>query len=202
MRVSQVAQMDLSVETKKRQSTAYFAYINCSYPANTDQKQYFIHLLLTPGIVHKSTWKYTYVTQFCPQPFTLAFNLCGVCVCVKASVCRVFYKLWALSEKKWPLCMGLTFQQPAIGPYCNLCTHMCLQLPTMPLFAPAHQGCALVSFTHEPRRFFPHPATSCHGWLYFDVQRGSTPIYHLLMWHLTFITRVLEHATAIENELH
>lgn len=67
-------------------------------------------LFYTPSVnrytVHESNWKYTYVTQFCPQPFPFAFNLCGVCIWVKASVCRVFYTPRALSEKKGPLCVG------------------------------------------------------------------------------------------------
>lgn len=107
------------IETEKRESIGYFTCITCSYTANIDWPHYSVNRY----IVHESNWKYTYVTQFCPQPFTFAFNLCGVCICVKASVCRVFYTPRALSEKKGPLCVGLTFQQPAVGPSCDLCTH-------------------------------------------------------------------------------
>lgn len=98
-----------------------------------------------------------------------------VCVSVKRPVFAVCFTHRVPCQKKGPLCVGLTFQQPAVGPSCDLCTHMYSQLPTMPLFIPAHQGRAPVSFTHEPRRSFPHPAKSCHGRLYFwcPVGQGS-----------------------------
>lgn len=189
---SQVAQMDLSVETEKGRVPD----INCSYPAKTDNvwPHYFIHLLLR-YTVHESTWKYTYVTQFCPQPFTFAFNLCGV-----FAVCFTHHgpcqkkrgpSAWAWHFSSLPLARPAIFAHTCA---CNFPRCLSALSPTWDALRshlPMNPG--------VPSPTLPRLATDdC----IFDVQRGSAPIYHLLMWHLTFITRVLEHATAIENELH
>ncbi len=123
-------------------------------------------------------------------------------VCVKASVCRVLYTPCALSEKEAPL-RRLDISAACRWPLLrSLHTHSLATSHDASLRSRPPGTRSGLIYPWTPGVPSPTPPRLATDDCIFDVQRGSAPIYHLLMWHLTFITRVLEHATAIENELH
>lgn len=141
--------------------------INCLYAANIENvwPHYFKHLLLR-YTVHESTWKYTYATQFCPQPFTFAFNLCGV-----FAVC--FTHRGPCQKKRGPSAWAWHFSslplaRPAIFAHTCACN-----FPRCLSALPPTWDALWSHLPMNPGVPSPHPATSCHGRLYFWCPEGQ-----------------------------